>query len=1038
MDSGVSDECWPRTLPEALLRQVERRPDSPAFVYLGDGAEPVARLTYREVDAAARGQAADLAGRGLAGQNVIMLFGAVPAFVTTLLGCAYAGVVGIPLQIPRSAEALRRVLRICRDAGTTTVLTTSDVREEVLGRFPDAPELGDLTWVEAGGAGPDAEWAHAEWADRGVDPETPAILQYTSGSTGNPKGVVISHRNFAMQAAELDELWPLGDDGAVVSWLPTFHDMGLLFGVIVPLWTGSPSYLMAPELFVRRPANWLEAISRFRGTHTASPDFGYELCVRRIRDDAARGLDLSSWRVAVSGAERVRWGTLQKFTAAFSPYGLSPQTLCPGYGLAENTLKVSGSAPDAAPKVLWASASALRDHRVEARDEGDPATVPLVSCGRVPSSTSVRIVRPRSRAECAPGEVGEIWVDGPCVSRGYWRRPLENQETFQARIVGDHAAGPFLRTGDLGFLHEDELYIVGRLKDLLIFHGANYHPEDIEHTAEAGAPQMRLSSAAAFSVETPDAAEQLVVALEVAGGAQELAPPELADAVIRAVNTEYQLPVGDLVLVSRGSLPKTTSGKIRRSACREAYLAGALSAVWQHGRLVPQTGRTGAGSDSATVEETTGPAPVGDVLGALRDRAATGAGVASVDEHGRVPAGALGALGDAGSGAGAAHAAQLWDWLTTGAVCTDLMKRALQSLTEDGERAGGALETVRGDRVARLRVSSAVAATGAAEALVHGIAAMLDKDEDVPDELFMTCKVVVPELLREVADTVSSIVGGIADGGAPPPWARDAEALRLGDGSTDFLLTRLGSSLADGGQEVEKLLADRCDGADLSAELALLVAPALAADRIATAGADAAPSADLAYHALGGAVAATLVVGMLRRAVDEDPGAAHSLLWAEDRRRDVCRAAREGLTGLTVLMNADSLIAKIGTWPVAVVPAAAPATASEPASESVPVPSADDAGEHPRRWVIEWVAVFAGIAAPDVDSTRTFLQYGLDSVALLTLGADFEQRYSFSPDAAMFWDYPTIGELADALSAKVRPGIEAEIAAETAAEISQS
>jgi alkylation response protein AidB-like acyl-CoA dehydrogenase/acyl-CoA synthetase (AMP-forming)/AMP-acid ligase II/acyl carrier protein len=1208
VNSDIPDDRWPLTIPEAVLRNLERRPDSPAFVFLDSDGEPKEQLTYRELDEAARRFAAKLVAAGLTGKNAAMLFGAGPAFIVSLLGCAYARVVGIPLQVPRTAAALARVGGICGDAGTTTVLGPQDIHRDLLERFGGAPELADLRWVDAGGDG-ETGADMVGWADIEADPDALAMLQYTSGSTGNPKGVMISHRHFAVQAAEIDALWPCDRDSAVVSWLPTFHDMGLLFGVILPLWAGIPVYLMSPQQFIRRPRSWLEAISRFRGTHAASPDFGYELCVRRIPEDERQGLDLSSWRAAVNGAERVRWQTLRRFTEAFAPHGLRPHTVCPAYGLAENTLKVSGSSSDDLPRVLWADVAALRAHRVEPHDEAGAAVVPVVSCGRVEPGTRVRIVEPRTRVACTPGEVGEIWVDGPCVSRGYWRRPLVNQETFQARVVGEDE-GRFLRTGDLGFLRDDELYVVGRLKDLLVIHGANHHPEDIEHTVEVAVPGLQLGAAAAFTVDS-GSSETLVLAIEY-GGLEGITPERLRDLAIDAVNAEHELPVGDLVLVRRGSLPKTTSGKIRRSACRDAYLFGTLAVAGEerpprapaaeatvlpapvdagvdailhwlrdwaarrvdsrliderrtipphlvldlgrsgllgmqvprkwgglglgvldqmrvteqlaaidltlasfvgvnnglgvrpvlhhggtdlHTRLLPglATGRllgafavteVGAGSAVHSITATavpTGPdswritgtkifigsAAWADVINTfvrLTDERGRPAGMAGFAVPADAPGLRVGAealtmglrgmvqssvhfdgvavtradlLGEAGDGMTAARDTMMHARLMIGALSVGAMKRAIQLQLRYATRREVATGRLLDNPVTLLRMSTATAAAGAVEALVHGTAALLDAGGDVPEELFVACKALGPELLWQTVDGAVQTLGGrgYIETNVLPQLLRDARILRVYEGPTEVMLAHLGSSVANGGAAVMRLLTEHCDSADLAAELSLLVTPATAGSRASTADLDPAAVTQLTHHTLGHAAAYTLLVGMLRRAVAADPGLGYALLWAEERRRVACHAARHGQAELTGLVGAAEVTARVDAYAGAIgVPDQHPAgiddrldellsirdvtppTVEDEAPAAPPTPD-DEQGKY-HTWLVDWVSTYAGVPSDTIDPALPFLRYGLDSIALLTLSADLEQRFSVSLAGGLFWDFPTIRDLTGELMAR--------------------
>ncbi|MFF9621165.1 fatty acyl-AMP ligase [Streptomyces griseosporeus] len=571
----AAQSASPGTLPAMLRRHGRDRPEETAFVFLRAGEEPGEQLTYRRLDRDAGARAAALTAAGLEGTSVLLAYPAGLEFVRTLLGCMYARVAAAPVQVPGKERSLERLRRIADDAGTATVLTTAEVRDELTARFAGSPYLDGLDLIATDEWPADA--APGTGPAREPVPGDTALLQYTSGSTGDPKGVVVSHANFVHNVLETDALWPTGRDGVFVSWLPHFHDMGMLFGIIMPVWTGRPAYLMAPDAFVRRPMRWLEALSRYRGTHAAAPSFAYEMCVREAaREGTGPDLDLSSWRIAVNGAEPVRWPVVQDFTRAFAPAGFRPQAMCPAYGLAENTLKATGSRPDRAPSVLWVDRDALREDTVRFTGAGTPGQ-PLVGVGVTVLDATVRIVDPATGRERPDRQVGEIWVAGPGVAGGYYRRAAETREVFHARVTGDETAGPYLRTGDLGFLHEGELYVTGRLKDVIIRKGRNFYPQDIELSVERTDPGLHPNCSAAFSVDD-GTSERLVVVVEADGRVlRGTDVPTLSRRIREAVHDGQRLHVDDVVVVRRGSLPKTSSGKVQRRACRARYLEGALS-----------------------------------------------------------------------------------------------------------------------------------------------------------------------------------------------------------------------------------------------------------------------------------------------------------------------------------------------------------------------------------------------------------------------------------------------------------------------------
>ncbi|WP_239069787.1 MULTISPECIES: fatty acyl-AMP ligase [unclassified Streptomyces] len=573
MSTDPTTERTPLPLPAILAQRAERTPDSVAYVYLRNGEEIGEQITYRELDADVRARAAALAELAGERRSAVLMYPTGLEFIRAWLGCTAAGIKGAPIQVPTRGHAVRRLRTIADDAHTTLVLTTREVRDRVLADFPDLPELAGLELVATDELLAPA--AEVELPTPGLSDV--ALLQYTSGSTGDPKGVMVTHANFWFNAVAIDELWPVQDDGTVVSWLPLFHDMGLVLGLVLPLWAGRPAYLMGPEAFIRRPGRWLEALSRFGGTHASAPNFAYDLCVR---SDSVRGpLDLSRWRMAVNGAEPVRAHTVQDFVGKFAADGFDPRAMCPSYGLAENTLKVCGSPQDVESAPLVLDAQALGHGRVVplAEDaEASAFTATVMSVGRTVGDTRVRIVDPHTLRAAGPDEVGEIWVSGPCVAAGYLGREKESERTFRARIAGAAADGPFLRTGDMGFVRSGDVFITGRRKDLIIVKGRNHYPQDLEHTAENSHPLLRPASAAAFAVDDGEQESVVVVVEGDSRVGRYASAEEVTTAVRAALLRDHRVDVADVVLIRRGTLPKTTSGKVRRRPCREQYETGTL------------------------------------------------------------------------------------------------------------------------------------------------------------------------------------------------------------------------------------------------------------------------------------------------------------------------------------------------------------------------------------------------------------------------------------------------------------------------------
>ncbi|MFE6918464.1 fatty acyl-AMP ligase [Streptomyces rubiginosohelvolus] len=566
-----------RTVPDALRLRSEKQPDEIAFVHLLDGEVPHEVLTYRELHDLAGARAAAFATAGLAGRSALLMYPTGLEFVRTVLGCMYGRVAGAPVQVPRRREEVERMRRTADDAGTSTVLTTAEAARDLQENFGGLPDLAGLTLLATDTLAYDPDASEPA----PPCPEDIALLQYTSGSTGSPKGVMVTHANFLANAAETDEAFPCGPDGTVVNWLPHFHDMGMLFGIVMPLWAGIPSYLMAPEAFIRRPARWLEAIARFGGTHSAAPSFAYELCARAAAEGKAGDIgDLSRWRSAANGAEPVRWAAIRSFTEAFAPYGFNSCAMSPGYGLAENTLKTTASGAGVEPTVLWVSGEALAEGTVRLSSEAADGAVPLVGNGSASGRTRVRIVDPVTRRALPEEQVGEIWIDGPCTAAGYLGRAEETEETFRARLTGEGAPDrPHLRTGDLGFLHGGELYVAGRLKDLIVRKGRNHYPQDFELTAERAVPGLHPNSVSAFSTDD-GLREKLVLVVEADGRLLNSTGAAAVRArVYDAVRSGHRITPDDIVIVRRGALPKTSSGKVQRRECRRRYERGELRIV---------------------------------------------------------------------------------------------------------------------------------------------------------------------------------------------------------------------------------------------------------------------------------------------------------------------------------------------------------------------------------------------------------------------------------------------------------------------------
>ena len=584
------------SLVDLLQARASERGDDVAFTFLMDGEREGGRFTFAELDERARVIAAALRDHEITpGDRALLLYPPSLDFIPAFFGCLYAGVIAVPAYPPQPAQLARtlpRLLSIVGDADVSIILGNESVVEAAARMVGAAPALASLPWLATETL--PASYA-GEWREPGIGADHLAFLQYTSGSTASPKGVMVSHANllhnlaYASHAAENDQAT------VSVSWLPVIHDMGLIEGVLGPIFGGYPAFLMAPASFLHRPVRWLRAITRYRATTSGGPNFAYDLCVRKITDAQRGELDLRSWRTAYNGAEPIRADTLESFHARFRDVGFRWRSFYPVYGLAESTLLVSTGGPTYEPVIHDASSEALARGHLRPVRRGSAATRPFVSSGPVSFGTRVVIADPLTRERCADGRVGEIWVASPSVARGYWRRESETRETFHARLAGGD--GPFLRTGDLGAARDGELFVTGRIKDVLIVRGLKHYPQDIERTAEHQHVAIRPGCSAAFSIDGADG-EAVALAMEVDPRcAPQPDDPAERDACLRtiidlvraAIVDHHGIVLSAVSVLPVGAMPKTSSGKLRRRACGAAFADGTLDEL---ARWIPRPERS--------------------------------------------------------------------------------------------------------------------------------------------------------------------------------------------------------------------------------------------------------------------------------------------------------------------------------------------------------------------------------------------------------------------------------------------------------------
>lgn len=564
-----------KTIVEVLRWRALHQPDQPAYYFLEEGEIESRSLTYGALDRRAREIGSFFQSMGATGERALLLCPSGLEYIEYFLGCLYAGVIPVPLYPPRLNQSLQKLQGILTGSGAVFGMVIADALPRINLLLPTLRLSERFKWISADEmSGADC----GKWIEPELSEDSVAYLQYTSGSLSAPKGVMVTHGNLMHNESQIRQVFGQSECSVIVTWLPLYHDMGLIGNVLQSLYVGGRCVLMSPASFLQRPVRWLRAISEYRATTSGAPNFAYDLCVRKITPEQRKELDLSRWSVAYNGSEPIQGETLNRFAEAFSPSGFLREAFYPCYGLAEATLLVSGVRSGSPPLRNFQAAGLERRQANESIGRDAASTKTLVSCGRISAGVKAVIVDPESALERPAGEIGEIWVSSPSVAAGYWGSPEETTATFGAYLAGT-GEGPFLRTGDLGFLHQDELFIVGRLKELIIIHGKNFYPQDLETTVQSSHPACRPHSGAAFSIEI-ESEERLVVVQEVERGFHgDLR--EIVASVRQSVLAEYELPIHSVTLIKQGRLPKTSSGKIRRRECKQTYLSNLFEPLLQ-------------------------------------------------------------------------------------------------------------------------------------------------------------------------------------------------------------------------------------------------------------------------------------------------------------------------------------------------------------------------------------------------------------------------------------------------------------------------
>lgn len=572
-----------RTLVELLRLQAGRYGNKVAFSFAPDGKRVITRLTYYELDTKARAIAASLQHHGAAGQRVLVICRPGLDSILGIFGCLYAGAVAVPVDTP-----IASLKPVASDAQAGFVLATSATRTQLQAVAADMSGMSSLRWRPTDQVTGNPE----DWEVPDVVPSTTALIRYTSESAESPKGVAVTHDNLIHNLEAIRRAWRGDENAKSVCFLPQQHDLGLIGGVLEMIYIGCSTVLMSPIVVAQRPMAWLEAMSQYRATTAAAPDAAYRLCVKHSDAAQRAALDLSHWSTAAISSEQIHATTMQEFADAFAPAGFRLEAFRPAYGLAEATLLVTGDPGPAVAGVRYVDGAALGENRAVDATPDDAAAVALVSCGPPVYGQRVMIVDPETRRQLGPDQVGEIWVSGPSVAQGYWARPVENAHTF-AGFLADTGEGPFLRTGDLGFLCKDELFVTGRWSDLITLGDSTYYPNNIEPTVQACHPALLADRGAVVAVQSKPGADNHLVVLQEVDYRQQVAETEYAgiiDVIRAAITEQHGIEAHDVLLVPAMRLPTTSSGKIQRGECRRQFLDGALGPVAQwHAPEVPVT-----------------------------------------------------------------------------------------------------------------------------------------------------------------------------------------------------------------------------------------------------------------------------------------------------------------------------------------------------------------------------------------------------------------------------------------------------------------
>jgi acyl-CoA synthetase (AMP-forming)/AMP-acid ligase II len=554
------------TIVDTLEKHAESRFHETAFTYLPDGEVEGEKRSFGELDRHARAVAHRLALFGVSGRPVLLLVPELLKFIDAFIGSCYAGAIPVAAIVPKPNRSFDTIRAISADAGVAAAIVPSRAFGYLKAALPE--NLRDVPWLYLD----EIDYSVEEPRRAAIKPDDIAFLQYTSGSTGIPKGVVVKHSQLMHNETVIMKAMGFHDRSVMVSWLPFYHDMGLIGSVLQPLHTGFHCVIIPPATFIQKPVRWLQAISKYRGTSAGAPSFAYDLCIARSKPEEIDQLDLSTWTVAYSGAEPVRADMIRRFTKVFAPAGFKASAFYPCYGLAECTLFATGIVAGSGAKILRVESEAL-SQKIARTPTGDEPVIELVGCGVPGEGIEIVIVDPETRKILPDDVVGEIWISGASVAAGYYKKPELTEETFGAAPAGT-SGKRFLRSGDLGFWHEGQVFIAGRIKDVIIIRGRNHYPQDLELTAQRTSPFLSIGAGAVVAIEKDGQVCIALVQEVTREGWRSADADELAAGVREAIATEHGLHVHEVALIKTGALPRTSSGKVRRSLCAQMLRAG--------------------------------------------------------------------------------------------------------------------------------------------------------------------------------------------------------------------------------------------------------------------------------------------------------------------------------------------------------------------------------------------------------------------------------------------------------------------------------